>query len=233
MFICVGPALEELLGHFSFLVLYLGGAASSALVWMVFSGGPAVDPHLMGASGAIFAVIAGLGAAGGGHKVLTFMFVLPFRMRADVLAVLAFIFEIIALPSRSPVAHTAHLGGAAFGFLYILIFHYILGPPPHRILAISRFLRLASSLCSTPAVLFRPPREISLRPFSASPEKPATIHSSKYSSMSSKKKMFMNTRLSRWNDSITGINTHRNRGHAKHNGARISNTVIPAAPPSA
>ncbi len=43
--------------------------------------------------------------------------------------------------------------------------------------------------------------------------------------------MFMNTRLNAWNDSITGINTQRKRGHATHSGAAISNTVITGSPP--
>ena len=48
--------------------------------------------------------------------------------------------------------------------------------------------------------------------------------------MSSKKKMFMNTKLSRWNDSITGMKIHRKCGIARHSGAMISNTVIAGNP---
>jgi len=130
--ICVGPACEAVLGPLSYLVVYVGGAAASALAWMFFSSESTgvVDPQLMGASGSVFAVIAALATAGRGVKVTMLIgFVLPVRMRSDVMAVSALIFELLALPSHSSIAHTGHLGGAAFGFLFALAFHSLSGPP--------------------------------------------------------------------------------------------------------
>ena len=130
--ICVGPACEEVLGHISYLALYVGGAAASALAWMLLSSGSSgvVDPQLMGASGSVFAVIAALATAGRGVRVTMLInFVLPVRMRADVLAAITLFFEVLALPAHSSIAHTGHLGGAAFGFLWALLFHSYSGPP--------------------------------------------------------------------------------------------------------
>ena len=130
--ICVGPACEKIMGPISYLALYLGGAAASALCWMLFSSESTgvVDPQLMGASGAVFAVIAALATAGRGVKVTILIgFVLPVRMRSDLLAMIALVFEVLALPSHSSIAHTGHLGGAAFGFLWALAFHSFSGPP--------------------------------------------------------------------------------------------------------
>jgi membrane associated rhomboid family serine protease len=126
--ICMGPPLEELIGHFSFLLLYLGGAVAAALAWMYLTTSVQTDPQIIGASGAVFAVIAALGTAGPGTRV-TFFFLpfLPLQMSAGVVAVFACIVEVLSLPFHSGVAHMAHVGGAIFGFLYVLIFHLILG----------------------------------------------------------------------------------------------------------
>jgi membrane associated rhomboid family serine protease len=43
--ICLGPALEEILGHWRYLGLYLGGAVVSALVWYESSGRAGLSLH--------------------------------------------------------------------------------------------------------------------------------------------------------------------------------------------
>ncbi len=75
--ICMGPPLEELIGHFSFLLLYLGGAVAAALAWMYLTTSVQTDPQIIGASGAVFAVIAALGTAGPGTRVTFFFLAFP------------------------------------------------------------------------------------------------------------------------------------------------------------
>jgi membrane associated rhomboid family serine protease len=118
--ICLGPAIEELLGKWRFLGLYLGGAVVSALVWSFFN--PDSREPIIGASGAVFALIAAAGAAVPQARVIVyFLFVLPVPMSLQALAIVACGIEVVSMIFNwmPEVAHTAHLGGAAFGFLYI------------------------------------------------------------------------------------------------------------------
>ena len=121
--ICLGPALEDFLGHTRFLGLYLGGAIASALAWAYFDQDP-VSQGLIGASGAVFAVIAAAGTAAPRARVIVYVFFLvPIRMSMRVLAIAMCAFELVQLVFgwMSDVAHTAHLGGAVFGFVYVLV----------------------------------------------------------------------------------------------------------------
>ncbi len=124
---CIGPALEEILGHARYLGLYLGGAIASVIVWFYFnsdSGEP-----IIGASGAVFAVIAGIAVAVPWQRVTVLLFyILPLRMNMLTVALVAcgieaalIVFQFIPalVPYSMPyVAHSAHLGGAAFGAFY-------------------------------------------------------------------------------------------------------------------
>jgi membrane associated rhomboid family serine protease len=86
------------------------------------------DPHLIGASGAVFAVIAGLGTIGPRTRVTFFFaYFLPLQVTAGFVALLTFILEVFSLPFGGSIAHSGHVGGAVFGFLYVLLFHVILG----------------------------------------------------------------------------------------------------------
>jgi membrane associated rhomboid family serine protease len=119
--ICLGPALEEMLGRWRYLGLYLGGAVASALVFFLCN--LDADEPIVGASGAVFAVIAGVGTAIPRVRVTVFLFyVLPLRMSMGLLALVACGVEAasILFGWMPDVAHSAHLGGAAFGFLYVM-----------------------------------------------------------------------------------------------------------------
>ena len=119
--ICLGPALEDMLGHVRFLGLYLGGAIASALVWYLSDN--SLDPTngIIGASGAVFAVIAGIGTAAPRERVMVLLFfVLPIGTRMRWVALIIVATEVVQIVFHwlPEMAHWAHLGGAAFGFLY-------------------------------------------------------------------------------------------------------------------
>jgi membrane associated rhomboid family serine protease len=125
--VCLGPALEGILGHLRFLGLYVGGAVASALIWFLFTlwadPGAEADQGIIGASGAVFAVIAGIGTAAPNSRVTVLLFyVLPLRMSMRVLALSVCGVEAasIFINWLPEIAHSAHLGGAAFGFFYVL-----------------------------------------------------------------------------------------------------------------
>jgi membrane associated rhomboid family serine protease len=119
--VCLGPALEDFMGHVRFLGLYLGGAVVSALSWFYFN--QDAEQGIIGASGAVFALIAAAGMAAPRARVVVYvLFVLPIRMSLRVLAIAVCGAEVaqIIFGWMPEVAHSAHLGGAAFGFLYVL-----------------------------------------------------------------------------------------------------------------
>ena len=125
--ICIGPALEDLLGRWRFLGLYLGGVLASVLVWFFFN--LHAQDGVIGASGAVFALIAAAGTAAPNARVVVYLFLLvPIPMSLRVLAITACAIEVglIVLHWMPEVAHSAHLGGAAFGFLYIMALRQIL-----------------------------------------------------------------------------------------------------------
>ncbi len=116
-----GPILEEILGHVRFLLLYLGGAIVSALVWYYFN--PHTGGGIIGASGSIFALIAAVGTALPREVVVVgFLILPPIPMRLAVLAIVITAAEVVQIIFgwMPEVAHSAHLGGAAFGLLFIL-----------------------------------------------------------------------------------------------------------------
>ena len=118
--ICLGPALEEMLGHWRYLGLYLGGTVAAVLVWHLLN--LRVYEPIMGASGAVFAVIAAVGTAVPRARVtVLFLYVLPVRMSMRVLALVICGMEGVQILFHwmPEVAHSAHLGGAVFGFLYV------------------------------------------------------------------------------------------------------------------
>ena len=124
--LCLGPLLEETLGLWRYLGLYLGGAIAAALIWYFFSHDP--DDEIIGASGAVFALIAAAGAmAPRARVVVLVLYLLPFYLLPPQMSMKTVAWIICGaefvqffygwLPE---VAHTAHLGGAAFGLLYIM-----------------------------------------------------------------------------------------------------------------
>lgn len=123
---CLGPALERLLGPWRYLGLYLGGAIASALVWFCFNLNS--EEPVIGASGAIFALIAAAGTAAPRTRVVVYLlFILPIPMNLWMLAILVCGVEVASILFNwmPQIAHSAHLGGAAFGFIYILAIRWL------------------------------------------------------------------------------------------------------------
>jgi membrane associated rhomboid family serine protease len=119
--ICLGPMLEDLIGHWRFLGLYLGAAICSALIWGALNRGNG-DDGIIGASGAVFGLIAGIGIAAPRARVTVYiLYILPISMTLGILAVAICGAEIaqVIFGWLPEIAHSAHLGGAAFGFLYV------------------------------------------------------------------------------------------------------------------
>jgi membrane associated rhomboid family serine protease len=118
-----GPAVEEMLGRWRYLGLYLGGAVAAALVWMYMSPPALADQGIVGASGAVYAVIAALGVmAPSDWELVVYPFVVPLGRRIRLVVFIICAAEMLPLffDWMPDVAHWAHLGGAGFGFLYVM-----------------------------------------------------------------------------------------------------------------
>jgi len=111
-----GREVEARYGSREFLAFYLAGIVVAGLVWTLAeipNGSAAV---MLGASGGVSAVMI-LFALNFPYRTVLFMFVIPMPMW--VLAVLIVVMDALGAVQRAGgVAFTAHLGGAAFGFLY-------------------------------------------------------------------------------------------------------------------
>ncbi len=114
-----GPTLETTWGSKKFLIYYficgLGGGLAHTLISPMVSG--AVGP-LIGASGAIFGLLAAFGLMFPDQMLLVFFFV-PLKAKYAVL--LFIMFEVFSVNANDNVGHLAHLGGAVVGITYLLI----------------------------------------------------------------------------------------------------------------
>ncbi len=119
---CVAPALERRRGPWWLLLLFCGGAIASALAWLAWH--PPPDDAMIGASGAVFALIAAGGVLGLQLERADFVFFqLPLRLDLRWAAVVLCALEAAQLLWRGlpDVAHIAHLGGALFGAVFALL----------------------------------------------------------------------------------------------------------------
>jgi membrane associated rhomboid family serine protease len=129
---CLGPALEDAVGHGRFLALYLGSAIVAALCWFALNS-ESPEP-IIGASGAVFGVIAAAGVIAPRVRIgVLLFFIIPLRTTMGILALCICAAEAVqAVFHLMPeIAHEAHLGGAAFGALFALVCRR--WPPPGRI----------------------------------------------------------------------------------------------------
>jgi membrane associated rhomboid family serine protease len=116
-----GSAMEAHWGRNRFLRIYLLGGFGAAIVFMTvaFVGGFGLTPatQLVGASGAIFAIITAYGVTFANAQVYLFPF--PIALKAKYLVGIILAIAVLGLLRfENPGSAIAHLGGALTGFLY-------------------------------------------------------------------------------------------------------------------
>jgi membrane associated rhomboid family serine protease len=123
-----GAEIEMRLGEGRFLRYFflcgIGAGIFNFLVNIAFVDGPSLFNPIIGASGAIFGILAAYGLFFGERYFLVF-FLFPLKARYFVLVIAAI--ELVMGVQGSPqdnVAHFAHLGGMIVGAVYIW-FHFI------------------------------------------------------------------------------------------------------------
>ena len=110
-----GKRLEGIYGSREFLSMYLTALIFSGLCYIAYQLSTG-NPHAsIGASGAVFAVEV-LAAMHFPTMIMMFMFVFPMELRYMVMAFIAM--DVLLINSGDSIAHSAHIGGAVFGYLY-------------------------------------------------------------------------------------------------------------------
>jgi membrane associated rhomboid family serine protease len=122
-----GKNVEDAFGHARYLVFYLAGAfiATMTQTAMTLIAGSTADAHvpLLGASGAIAAVLGAYYVLYPGSRILTLIVVFPVRIPAYVFLGVWFLFQLVEgnLGVLAPGSHSggtaffAHVGGFLFG----------------------------------------------------------------------------------------------------------------------
>jgi rhomboid family protein len=108
-----GQELEQLWGSRRFLTYYLLAGIGAGLTQILIQSGPTV-----GASGSVYGLLLAFGMTFPDRKIMMFPLFIPISAKYFVM-IFAGIELLQGLGSNDGVAHFAHLGGAATGFLLI------------------------------------------------------------------------------------------------------------------
>jgi len=115
-----GAEIENIFGSRKFLIFYLLAGVSAGILHLFLSPllGSTPAPTI-GASGSVFGVLVAFAMLFPDRYIFLY-FLIP--VKAKYLIGFLIVFEFLAINSaQSNVAHLAHLGGALFGFLYLLL----------------------------------------------------------------------------------------------------------------
>ena len=112
-----GTEMEAFLGRKSFLGLYIVGAFVAGLVHSLVYVGAVQQRLVIGASGAVFAVLVLFACYFPNRHVLVFFF-LPMKVKYFVALLIGANLLMFGGGGAPDIAVLAHLGGAAYGFLY-------------------------------------------------------------------------------------------------------------------
>ena len=113
----LGPTVESALGPKRFLFLYLISGLGAVLVHFLFSVNPVV-----GASGAIFGVVAAFAVMFPNVKLMLMFIPVPIKAKFLISAVIIGSIFVGLFRMMPGIAHFAHVGGALFGALVVLYF---------------------------------------------------------------------------------------------------------------
>ena len=117
---CFGRELASVAGRLHFLLLYILSGLAGGVLWILFNQSSLYP--MVGASAAVLGLVTAFATLF--PRVKLFVFPFPFPVQARWLAIgytlLTLIF--VVRGSFSQIAHLAHLGGMAIGYLYTRIF---------------------------------------------------------------------------------------------------------------
>ena len=116
MFWMVSRELEMIYGRFEIVALYISSGIFSSVIFILYMWS-AGDPQVvgLGASGVVTAMLV-LFAFHFPRRIFLFWGVIP--VQAKYLVIGYILFDVLGLSRNSNIGHAAHLGGAAFAYLY-------------------------------------------------------------------------------------------------------------------
>jgi hypothetical protein len=116
----VGREMEAFYGKWEFVFLYLSSAVVSTLFWAVadlFTAHPGLHT-MVGASGAVMSIVV-LYTLYYPRREILVMFLIPVEMWIFLVVYLGYnLIQMLNQNNNDRVAYSAHIGGAAFGYLY-------------------------------------------------------------------------------------------------------------------
>jgi membrane associated rhomboid family serine protease len=115
-----GAPVAREMGERSFLMLYFGAGIFAGLCSMAWYGLLGDPTTIVGASGALFALLFAFARFFPDQRLLM-MFLFPVPVRYAVIIIGAI--ELLLITSNDRIAHAAHLGGALFAFIYFRWLH--------------------------------------------------------------------------------------------------------------
>lgn len=115
-----GPQVEQRMGSWEFLTFYLATGVLSGIFSLLFYILTGLNVSLIGASGAIFAILLAYAVYFPNAKVLLF-FVIPIKTKVMVPLFAAIeLFQEIS-STNDGIGHLTHLAGFGFAFLYFIV----------------------------------------------------------------------------------------------------------------
>ncbi|MFO7654159.1 MAG: rhomboid family intramembrane serine protease [Candidatus Krumholzibacteriia bacterium] len=114
-----GTQLEGVWGSRSFVIYYFVGGVGGAVTYGLFSLVNEPMALMLGASGAVYAILLAYGVTFPNAVIMLFL-VLP--IKAKYLVVLFALIELLSMPRGGNIAHWAHLGGMVFGLAFLWFF---------------------------------------------------------------------------------------------------------------
>lgn len=117
MLFVFGGAVEQRMGSRGFILYYLYCGIGAAIFCLALSGVMPIGPFV-GASGALLGVALAFATFWPDAEMIVFPFPIPIRARTLVMVLIGLDIFFYFVTPGDQVAHLAHVGGAAFGYLY-------------------------------------------------------------------------------------------------------------------
>ena len=165
-----GTAVESRMGSRPFLLYYLYCGVGAALFSVLLAGLMPVGPFV-GASGAILGVAVAFAMFWPDAELIIFPIPVPIKARTLVIALV--VLDVIGsrLWPGDGIAHIAHVGGAAFGYLFFRIQSLSRRAPAQPTRTVERVVMVQSGSAEpdrrTPVTPMRPRRRVDADPVAA------------------------------------------------------------------
>jgi len=119
-----GQIFQEYLNHRKLLGMYMWGGISGGLLYVIsYNYFPVFERAVMssvalGASASVLAILVAIATYVPNYYVQLIIFG---RIRLKYLAIILVVIDLISIQGGNPGGHIAHIGGAIWGFLYIIL----------------------------------------------------------------------------------------------------------------